>query len=1079
MELSSANLKLRLRRLAYAIYYQLQLHRLDILIVLVLAVLAGIFVYQGSQFVNPEIAKSYTINVWFGADCPRVFDDMVHPGANHYRTKVHPLFVILTLPLVFILQRGLDISEITSVTLVIATVASLWLGTFFIILRLIGCRRFDAILFSILAMTSAASVFWFVVPETYAFGSFSILIGLCLVALTLHYSISDVWYVLVSAATFSITVTNWMVGILATLISHRWQRALQITVNAFCLVVVVWAVQKIIFPSVEFFLGDREEKQYVNMPGSGGPLTSIKSFIFHSMVMPSFNILPNSLHPNWPLMSVQHSSPGSASIWGHIAVGLWAALLGLGIWALFTIKKHQKFRIVLGLTLLGQLGLHTVYGDETFLFSLHFAPLLVILVAFSTLTRARSLALVLTGMLVITGSVNNSWQFSKVTKFFASSIPRQQVLQEMRLHPDEPWPRGVGHAVLGVPGSNEIAKAYHEPGGSFSPAVASFGVSFWLTDQAGNIKTTSDAIPISEIQQQLSWQKNQSTPGILTNTKYYQALWSINGEKSWLLHLQPQIDTTSKMIVVIRSVGPAGGAINTIDWNDKRLLINQRWSVTLDQTPTKVDLGEERQRSWKTERSPIRQWQGEDGWGYARLELSKNTEINLVIEDQNITTPASTTTSSFSSTQAAVKLDLPNQEFVASLNAQVAHIMMGTVKNEFRPGEPTNYPLAWLRDAAYQLVALVRAGQLQAAKELATDIAQRDFFGGFGPEADAPGLSIWSLAELAKHLQQPEYDQWLWPHVRRKAEFILKMLTTEVAIHQPVDGPVVPASKKDPQLTLVAEPARNGLIVGRMDHHRPLLFINAVSYRGLLDAASLADRVNQTADARRWRDAATKLQSAWKRAFKPPESKNDRTYISSLWPTWVGSSDKKQLSQGLEARWNRLRDAQGGFKKTPLWTYFDIAEAHQWLFLNQSDRVWKTLNWFWQHQASPGLYTWWEGQGEENTSKRWEDVRGWVNPPHVTPHYWTAAEMLLLQLDMLAYTDITASEPTIVIGAGIPQTWLNQPMSVQNLPIPNGSLNWQWDGKQMQVKLRGTKVTVNLASTFPKDTPLKVDYVVN
>ncbi|BAY48500.1 hypothetical protein SAMD00079811_61250 [Scytonema sp. HK-05] len=302
------------------------------------------------------------------------------------------------------------------------------------------------------------------------------------------------------------------------------------------------------------------------------------------------------------------------------------------------------------------------------------------------------------------------------------------------------------------------------------------------------------------------------------------------------------------------------------------------------------------------------------------------------------------------------------------------------------------------------------------------------------------------------------------------------MATTE-PIHHPVNGPILPQYKKDPNITLVAEPVRDGLIVGRMDHHRPLLFVNAVSYRGLLDAASLADRVQQPADAKRWRDAAAKLQRAWEKAFKPPESENEPTYISSLWPTWVAASHKDALLQGLEARWTKLHDAQGGFRSTPLWTYFDIAEAHQWLFLNRGDRVWTTLQWFWQHQASPGLYTWWEGKGEENTFHLWERVRGWVKPPHLTPHYWTAAEMLLLQLDMLAYTDTQASQPTVVIGAGIPSAWLSQPMSVQGLPMANTQVDWKWNGKQMDVKIRGGQVDVKLGSVFPTDTQLKVEYM--
>ena len=89
--------------------------------------------------------------------------------------------------------------------------------------------------------------------------------------------------------------------------------------------------------------------------------------------------------------------------------------------------------------------------------------------------------------------------------------------------------------------------------------------------------------------------------------------------------------------------------------------------------------------------------------------------------------------------------------------------------------------------------------------------------------------------------------------------------------------------------------------------------------------------------------------------------------------------------------------------------------------------------------------------------------------------------MLLLQLDMLAYTDESESQPIMVIGAGIPQDWLNKSMSVKGLPMPNGTtLSWVWDGKQMKVKVVGQtiagKMPIRLGGLFPSGTVLKVEY---
>jgi hypothetical protein len=98
-----------------------------------------------------------------------------------------------------------------------------------------------------------------------------------------------------------------------------------------------------------------------------------------------------------------------------------------------------------------------------------------------------------------------------------------------------------------------------------------------------------------------------------------------------------------------------------------------------------------------------------------------------------------------------------------------------------------------------------------------------------------------------------------------------------------------------------------------------------------------------------------------------PLSKNDRTYISALWPTGVATDRREELRSRMAERWLRGHDAAGGYKARPVWTYFELAEAHQWLYLGEQQKLWQVLHWFWDHQDSPGLYTWGEGEGEENS----------------------------------------------------------------------------------------------------------------
>ena len=394
-------------------------HFRDIIIILVLGILGSLASYFSSQCIDSVIfVEPKTMSKWFQADIPRVFANMTTRLSNHYRVKVHPLFSLIAFPPVYVLKNALGIAPLTAVRLVIALVASFWVSTLFTVLRLIGCRLFDAILFSILGATSASAIFWFSVPETHSFGSLSILLALGFVALTQHYTFSSLWYISVNALTLSFTVTNWMIGIFVTLINHRWRQFWRITVATFCLVTVLWGVEKFIFPSAVYFLNIKGEKKFLLTSASKGPLHVIKSFIYHTMVMPAIEVVADPMESDWPVMLTQASSPGSGSFWGIVAIVLWSALLVLGLWGLFSVIQHIKVRTVLGLTLLGQLVLHILYGEETFLYSLHFAPLLVVLAALSTLTRARLLSLLLAGMLVLCAGINNGLQFLQATTFF-------------------------------------------------------------------------------------------------------------------------------------------------------------------------------------------------------------------------------------------------------------------------------------------------------------------------------------------------------------------------------------------------------------------------------------------------------------------------------------------------------------------------------------------------------------------------------------------------------------------------------------------------------------------------------------
>jgi hypothetical protein len=417
-------------------YFQDRLvkHRSDFLIAGLLMVLAGFLAFAGGQMVDTVIWKDYTEDVWFGSDIERVVVDMSVRLGYHGRIKVHPLFTLLIYPVVTVLQVLLRVSAEMAIKLTMAGTTALWAGILFWILRVIGCRRFDAALYSVLALSSAGVMFWVVLPETYLFGSLSMLVPVLFVGLSQERARSQWWAILISAFSMSMTITNWMVGIFAAFVRYSWQRSMFITISAFSLVVALWRVQKRFFPGVDFILGDSEEKNYIFPATAGGPLRVLAGFVSHAMVMPAIHVIPsNRDQPEWPMLSAQFAWPGSAGLLSIVAVALWLALLALGVWAFIKIKQQPRLRIVVALALLGQLALYSVYGEETFLYGIHIIPFLIMVCAALSLTPLRPVGLALALALTITAGINNSIQFHQATEFLQHRGPlRQQV-------PTKPW----------------------------------------------------------------------------------------------------------------------------------------------------------------------------------------------------------------------------------------------------------------------------------------------------------------------------------------------------------------------------------------------------------------------------------------------------------------------------------------------------------------------------------------------------------------------------------------------------------------------------------------------------------------
>ncbi|MBE7178473.1 MAG: hypothetical protein INR69_18875, partial [Mucilaginibacter polytrichastri] len=533
-------------------------------------------------------------------------------------------------------------------------------------------------------------------------------------------------------------------------------------------------------------------------------------------------------------------------------------------------------------------------------------------------------------------------------------------------------------------------------------------------------------------------------------TPYYTCTWTYDEPGKWTLKVSRS--SKSKLGIVTRGVGPAAGPLTSAIRDSNRILINHRWILHSTAKAQKTVIGNEEAGELKKNIPAKDLVFSETGWAFSRAVYDEE-KFSITVTD---TKPQFGSPLAHTKTVQNFGISLPDERFEKSLQAQIANLMMGYIGRQTGPGEPINYPLAWERDGAYSLVAMAKSGHLETARQLSVYFAENDFFGGFGAEGDAPGSAINALTEVAMLVNDPVYYRWVWPHIKRKLGIIDEMMHAKTDLYKNYIGPLAPHLEYDTRRRqLICRKTEDGLIVGTMDGHFPVLYINAISYRGLVQASRMAQYFHENAFADSCLAKAALLKKAWQNGFGKEKYENERNFMISIWPSWMTNRSNDFYRKKIEA----MHDEEWGKgdepKERPLWTYFSAAKAHQWLFLDRPDRTWQTLNYFWANQSSPGLYTYWEGNGEENTFRQWENYRGWLEPKYVTPHYWTASEMALLQLDMLVYVDESADDFQIVVGAGVPESWLKKPMSVKNYRTKAGTVSWEYRNNTLNVTVQG------------------------
>lgn len=393
--------------------------RADTLAVVVLAALAAGASLQRASHLPPLIyqyqaAGVRTTDVWFDADIPRAACLTTDAWAQqHQITSLHPL--ISTALYVPSTVLGVGSDPVRRLSWLAALLSGLWTAACFALFRAADHSSGSAALFTLLAAVTSAGMFWGPVPEVHVLAAVTLMLPLIAVGFGMGRGPRDWTVAAASAASLSITVTNWMSGVLAAVRLRGLRRAGALTIYAFVTVSALWLAQALWFPRAVYFVGDRSA--VMHMTDRPAPVAVARAFVSHAVVTPLVRVVTE---PGYSaIVSVQESEIGSSGKAGVIATGIWLALLGAG--AATIARARTAFTDVLVLTLAGQFALHLVVGDETFLFSPNYAPLLVAVASRAAAGTYRAVGFALTAVLIVTAGANNWQQFERAAATMATA----------------------------------------------------------------------------------------------------------------------------------------------------------------------------------------------------------------------------------------------------------------------------------------------------------------------------------------------------------------------------------------------------------------------------------------------------------------------------------------------------------------------------------------------------------------------------------------------------------------------------------------------------------------------------------
>ena len=430
-----------------------------------------------------------------------------------------------------------------------------------------------------------------------------------------------------------------------------------------------------------------------------------------------------------------------------------------------------------------------------------------------------------------------------------------------------------------------------------------------------------------------------------------------------------------------------------------------------------------------------------------------------------------------------VELQVPAdaQAVADSLRSALVHMLISRDGPALRPGT-RSYARTWVRDGAMMVAALLRLGELDAARDFV------DWFGGqvFAsgkvpccvdergadpvPENDSHGQYLYAVAEVLRASGDAAWAQAHWDTVQRVTAWLEGLRQSERT-----------DANRQPE-----RQAFFGLMPPSISHEgysdRPAysLWDDFWALRGYKDAVFIARRLGHADAAERWtgwrdefgaelRAAIAAAQARYGIAFVPGATDRgdfDATSTTIALDPAQAELPAAWLSATFERYWTDARARAEGRRAWADYTPYEWRNVGALVRLGQPQRARSLMDFFFSHQRPPGWNQWAEVVLPDAREPRFLGDM---------PHAWVSSDFVRSALDLFAYDDENAGR--IVLGAGWPAGWLRAPrLALRGVQLAQGpldlSLDRSADGWWLELPQPRPRSDRALVLRWPDDLPL-------